>query len=201
MSRNLYGIMIKYPEPGRVKTRLAEGIGDQRAAEIYRQIVEMIMSKTEPHDQKYERIVLYDPPERLPDFRQWLPGNHLLLQQGADVGKRMHNATIDLFDRGADRAVLTGADIPALDSGIISCAFDALDHADIVIGPAADGGYYLIGMKRPHKELFEGIAWSTETVYEQTTGKISKMRLTFVCTAMLSDIDRAEDLRNHPCIP
>ena len=246
MSRNLYGLMIKYPEPGKVKTRLAKEIGNSRAAEIYRQLAEQILKQTdlvsfshhpvhcptlkkggwgdliensrnreisptpslpkrgtsencsrdETTPAAYNRIVLYDPPERLHDFKQWLPGNHLILQQGNDIGERMDNAIRELLALGAEKAVLTGADIPALNSAIISGAFAALDHADIVIGPAADGGYYLIGMKEPHPEIFSNIPWSTKRVYETTASRIRQLQLSVDHTVMLSDIDRVEDLKN-----
>lgn len=197
MNRNLYGLMIKYPEPGRVKTRLAKEIGNSRAAEIYRQVVDLIVTNTAPANQGYERIVLYDPWERLHDFEQWLPGNHLILQQGKDIGKRMDNAIRELLALGAEKAVLTGADIPALNSAVIFGAFAALDHADIVIGPAADGGYYLIGMKEPHPEIFSNIPWSTKRVFETTVCRIRQLQLSVNHTVTLADIDRVEDLTNQ----
>jgi len=198
MNRNLYGIMIKYPEPGKVKTRLAKDIGNSRAAEIYRHVAEAVMTNTAPVDQGYDRIVFYDPLERLHDFKQWLPGNHFIVQQGDDVGERMDRAIRELMARGAGKAVLTGGDIPALNSTIISGAFAALNHADIVIGPAADGGYYLIGMNEPHGEIFRSIPWSTERVFERTIKTIEELHLTVAGMPVLSDIDRVEDLPNRP---
>jgi len=193
MNRNLYGIMLKYPEPGRVKTRLAKEMGDHRAAEIYRQIAEVILTNTTPADQEYDRIVLYDPQERHHDFEQWLPGNNLGLQQGDDIGERMDNAIRELLERGAEKAVLTGADIPALDAAIIAEAFQALDHADIVIGPAADGGYYLIGMKERHPAVFKGMLWSTKTVLDETVKAIRRLSLSYAYVTTLSDLDTPDD--------
>jgi len=249
MSRNLYGLMIKYPEPGRVKTRLARDIGNSRAAEICRQLAVQILKQTDPVSFRrhpvqcptlkkggwgdlnenslcreisptpslpkrgisencsrgeatpvaYRRIIFYDPPERLHDFELWLPGNQFILQQGDDVGERMDNAIRELLACGAEKAVLTGADIPDLSAEIISDAFALLDDAEIVIGPAKDGGYYLIGMKEPHGEIFRGIPWSTERVFEQTVCKIKELQLRVNYTITLSDIDRFEDLRNNSC--
>jgi len=193
MRKNLYGIMIKYPEPGNVKTRLAKDVGNNRAAEIYRQVTDLIMTNTAPADQGYDRIVLYDPPERFHDFEQWLPENHLILQQGNDVGERMDNAITELLAHGAEKVVLTGADIPALNSAIIAKAFATLDHADIVIGPAADGGYYLIGMKEPHGEIFYGIPWSSGEVLKQTVRVIEGQKLQYQSLITLSDLDTASD--------
>lgn len=185
--------MIKYPEPGKVKTRLAKDIGNCRAAEIYRCVAEQIIKNTAPADQGYERVVFYDPLERLHDFEQWLPGNHLIPQQGSDVGERMDFAIRALLDRGAEKAVLTGADIPGLNSTIISGAFAALDHADIVIGPAVDGGYYLIGMKGPHEEIFRSMPWSTPRVYKDTVSILEQLHLSCRCIETLSDLDTTED--------
>lgn len=193
MNRNLYGLMIKYPEPGKVKTRLAKDIGDVKAAEIYRQIAEMILTNTTPTDQGYDRIVLYDPLERLHDFEQWLGHEQFVSQQGDDVGERMDNAIRELLARGAEKAVLTGADIPELNAKILSEAFAALDDADIVIGPAEDGGYYLIGMKEPHGELFRGIPWSTPRVHTETVLIIEQLHLRYRYVKTLSDLDTPED--------
>jgi len=201
MNRNMYGIMIKYPEPGRVKTRLAKDIGDSRAAAVYRQVVELIMTNTSPSGQEYGRVVLYDPSERLSDFEQWLPGHDFMLQLGHDVGERMDNAIRDLLAQGAEKVVLTGADIPALNAAIITRAFAALDHADVVIGPAADGGYYLIGMKEPHREIFQSIPWSTEKVFEVTVSRIRASELSCSQIVTLFDIDRVEDLGDHSSSP
>jgi uncharacterized protein len=193
MNRNLYGIMLKYPEPGKVKTRLAKYLGDEKAAEIYRVMAERILKNTETTDHEYVRIVFCDPAERLENFVSWLPDEQLILQQGNDVGERMDNAIRDILAMGAAKAVLTGADIPALNSAIISGAFAALDHADIVIGPAADGGYYLIGMKEPHGEIFRGIPWSTATVLNETVRAIRRLKLGHAYAATLSDLDTPED--------
>ncbi|MBI5075931.1 MAG: TIGR04282 family arsenosugar biosynthesis glycosyltransferase [Nitrospirae bacterium] len=195
MNRNLYGIMIKYPEPGRVKTRLAKDLGSEEAAEIYRRVTEQIMKNTAPAGQDYRRAVFYDPPERQEDFRSWFEHEELVPQQGNDVGQRMDNAIRQLLSLGAEKAVLTGTDIPGLNSTIITQAFAALDNADIVIGPAEDGGYYLIGMKEPHGELFRDIPWSTVQVYEQTLRAIEDGKLRCQSLITLSDLDIVSDYR------
>jgi len=185
--------MIKYPEPGKVKTRLAKEIGDEEAADVCRQIAERIMKNT-LHTREYERMVFYDPAERLRDFEAWVPGEQLILQCGNGVGERMDNAIRDLLKTGAEKAVLTGADIPELSAEIIIRAFAALDDADVVIGPAGDGGYYLIGMKTPHPEIFRNIPWSTEKVYQKTVDNMNRMGLSYRTVTTLSDLDRKEDL-------
>jgi len=217
---NLYGIMIKYPEPGKVKTRLAKDVGHEKAAEVYKHLVDKVMKNTRPSfigspfikrpplpkrgipdiplgaqycEMMYERIIFYDPPERLTDFEAWFSGERFIQQRGTDVGERMDNVVSDLLNRGAKKAVITGADIPNLSNKIIEIAFRELDHADIVIGPAKDGGYYLIGMKSPHAEIFKNIPWSTGRVFEETMKIIEKLQLTCKTIITLSDLDTEDD--------
>jgi len=190
--------MIKYPEPGKVKTRLAKDVGSRKAAEIYRHVVACIMKRTRPSSVEFERVVLYDPPELLSDFETWLPGERYIAQRGHTIGERMDNAIRDLLEMGAEKTVITGADIPDLKSRIIMQAFSALRDADIVIGPAQDGGYYLIGMKSPHPELFQNIPWSTEKVLEETLCKLRRLGLRLNLIETLSDVDAKEDLHNVP---
>jgi rSAM/selenodomain-associated transferase 1 len=190
---NLYGIMIKYPEPGRVKTRLAKDIGVDAAAVVCRQLAERVMENTLPLSDEVSRVIFYDPPGRLRDFEAWFPDGHFVAQRGNDVGERMDNAIRDLLSQGAEKAVITGADIPDLNAEIIIQAFAALDHADIVIGPARDGGYYLIGMKSPHPEIFRNIPWSTGKVYQESVGIMNQMGLIYRTVTTLSDLDTIED--------
>jgi len=196
MNKNLFGIFIKYPEPGKVKTRLAKDIGNKKAADICRQVAELILKNTMPFNHAYDRIVFYDPAARQKDFTAWLPEEQFVLQQGSDVGARMDNAVRVLLDRGAEKVVLTGADIPDLSGRIIESAFQELTRADIVIGPARDGGYYLIGMKSPHPEIFRNIPWSTPRVLEDTLMELRRLRLSVTLIERLSDMDTVEDLQH-----
>lgn len=186
--------MMKYPEAGRVKTRLARNIGAQNAAQISKQMAEKVLSSTVTTDYEYRRIIFIDPVERESDFRNWLPGEQFVGQQGCNLGERMDNVIRYLFGRGAEKAVITGADIPKLNKDIILQAFKELDYADVVIGPAIDGGYYLIGMKRPFPELFQGIPWSTEDVFSETVRIINSLCKSYRIVPALSDIDTIEDL-------
>ena len=190
---NLYGIMIKYPEPGKVKTRLAKDVGHDKAAAIYRSLVEKVMHGTKPSDADFDRVVFCDPPDKINAFVSWFPGEQLIPQRGNDVGERMDNVIRDLLGMGAKKTVITGADIPDLNSAIIREAFAALEHADIVIGPARDGGYYLIGMKSPHPEIFQDIPWSTGSVLKETMRIIERLQLRCARITMLSDLDTEND--------
>lgn len=188
--------MIKYPELGRVKTRLAVDIGAEKAALICRKITQRVMNQTMPDAGKYERFVFYDPPERIRDFLLWLPNEKFIAQTGSDVGARMDNAIRYLLENGAKKAVITGADIPELSSKIIIEAFEMLGKADVVVGPAHDGGYYLIGMKSTMPELFRNIPWSTKEVFLETVRVLENSGKSYGVLPMLSDLDTIEDLGN-----
>ena len=188
--------MIKYPEPGRVKTRLAGDIGAEKAALICRKMTERVMKQTIPVAGEYDRFVFYDPQERVRDFVSWLPHEKFVAQTGSDVGERMDNAIRYLLENGAKKAVITGADIPELTSGIVIQAFEMLDHADVVVGPALDGGYYLIGMKSPMPELFRNIPWSTGDVFQKTVRTLKHSGKSYGVLPVLSDLDTIEDLGN-----
>ena len=187
--------MIKYPDPGRVKTRLAGDIGVRKAAMICRQIAERLIEQTiPPVAGEYDRFVFYDPPERMQDFVSWLPHEKFIAQSGSDVGERMNNAIRHLLENGAKKAVITGADIPDLTSRIIIQAFEMLDLADVVVGPAHDGGYYLIGTKSPIPEMFSNIPWSTGDVFSETVRAIKHSGKSYGVLPVLSDLDTIEDL-------
>ncbi len=194
MNKNLYGLLAKYPDAGKVKTRLASDVGAEGAAEIYRMIAERVFVNTSPAGADFDRVIFYSPPQAKSRFEKWLPAVKLILQKGRDIGEIMQNAIEDLFSSGAARVVLTGADIPDMDTDVIEDAFSRLEDADIVIGPAEDGGYYLIGMKALHPEIFRGISWSTEKVFEETVRIIERVRLSYSTVRTLSDVDRKEDI-------
>jgi len=192
---NILGVCAKYPEPGRVKTRLARDIGDAGAMRVYKTIAEMVLRKTAPDKGDYRRILFYSPSAMKGRFEEWLPGERLLPQRGRDIGEKMKNALMDLLTRGAEKAAVVGVDLPDLDRDIIKQSFLELDSADIVIGPALDGGYYLIGMKMLFPELFRGIPWSSDKVFEETIETIHKLKLNCSILGPLSDVDTVEDLR------
>lgn len=192
--KNVFGLFVKFPEPGKVKTRIAKDTGFDYAAGAYRRIAEEVLLETLPGDGEYKRIIFYSPRNMERHFRSWLPGEILVAQEGRDVGERMGNAMKALFCEGALKVVITGIDIPELDREVVKDAFKKLDSADVVIGPAVDGGYYLIGMKSLHPEIFRDISWSTEKVFRQTVSVIDTLKLRYETLITLSDVDTLEDL-------
>jgi uncharacterized protein len=200
--KNILGLTLKYPEVGLVKTRLARDIGDHAACEIYRTMAEKIFAETSPDAGSYERMIFYSPASSEQKVSNWLPGVRVAPQRGADIGEIMDNAFCDMFEAGAQRAVVTGVDIPGLNSRIVNLAFQELGHADVVVGPATDGGYYLIGMRSRMPDIFRDIHWSTSKVFRETMLVIGSRKLRVRTVAAMSDVDTLDDLRRatalHP---
>jgi rSAM/selenodomain-associated transferase 2 len=115
-------------------------------------------------------------------------------QTGDNLGERMHNSFVEAFEHGAERVILAGTDCPAISAEIFERAFHAVNRNDVVLGPASDGGYYLIGMKRPIPQIFAGISWGAEDVLRQTTQVADKLGLQLALIDLLSDVDRPNDL-------
>jgi uncharacterized protein len=185
-------IFVKNAEPGKVKTRLAKSVGNHAALSVYHKLLEI--TECEVHPVKAEKVVAYSgyiaegdyfPAER---YRK-------VIQQGDNLGERMQNAFEHSFRDGSQKVLLIGSDCPELKTKHLSEAFDKLDQSDVVLGPARDGGYYLIGLKKCYAELFRGIKWSTQQVLKQTMDKIRSLNLTCELLEELADIDTLEDLR------
>jgi rSAM/selenodomain-associated transferase 1 len=193
--KNLLGLLVKFPEPGRVKTRIAKDSGRMYAAAAYKRIAEKVFQNTVAEAGEFERIIFYAPANRGREFMSWIPGGRVVPQRGRGIGERMANALKELFSRGASKAIIAGVDIPELGVHVIKDALRKLDAADIVLGPAADGGYYLIGMKSLHEELFRNISWSTERVFRQTVSVADAIKLRYETVITLSDVDTIEDLK------
>jgi rSAM/selenodomain-associated transferase 1 len=192
--KRIYGVALKFPAPGRVKVRLARDIGGEAAAKLYGILAQRLLWRTLPAKNVYERIIFFSPAEMRERFEEWIPGERFFPQRGDDLGEIMSNAFEEMFMLGAEKAVLTGTDIPGLHRGIIEQAFAGLDNSDVVIGPAKDGGYYLIGMKAQNPGLFCGPSWGTETVHEKTLSLADALGLSVGTVETLSDLDTYEDL-------
>lgn len=186
---------MKEPRPGAVKTRLAEGIGAEAAAGVSRALAERVLEATTPVPGEYERLVFFDPPEARRALREWLPGVSLRAQARGELGERLAEAFARAFGRGASRVAIVGSDVPGIARETVLRAFEALGAADVVLGPAEDGGYYLIALRSPHPELVRGIDWSTPAVLRQTLERASASGLSVRQFEPLRDVDTLEDLR------
>ncbi|MFQ5863091.1 MAG: TIGR04282 family arsenosugar biosynthesis glycosyltransferase [Candidatus Brocadiales bacterium] len=193
-AKDVLMIFVKYPEPGKVKTRLAKTLGGEIAVELYRLMAEDIIRRLKGC-RRYKIIIFFDPPHRASDMKDWL-GNDLcyIQQSGQDLGERLTNAFGVAFDSGARRAVVIGTDCLGITQGTVSKTLQCLDEKDVVIGPAEDGGYYLLGLSQYIPELFHSIDWSTNKVFHQTIEKAKRLSLSSTVLEPLRDVDEPSDL-------
>lgn len=193
-------VFAKLPEPGKVKTRLAKDLGDQKAAEIYSVIARDIISRVSSSE-KYTTAIFYDPPDKKNEIISWLEdiapveSHNYFEQEGNILGERISYAFEKVFSGGADRAVIIGTDCSEVSAEMIEDTFEELRGYDTVIGPAQDGGYYLLGLSRYDPLIFQDIEWSTERVFEQTLRRVQEQGLNCKILKTLSDIDNIEDLK------
>lgn len=192
-TRAMVLVFAKAPRPGSVKTRLARSIGDAAAARVYRRMGRWVIDQLA--GVQAEVTVCYDPPGARDEVRTWLGDGpaHYWAQPDGNLGRRMAHMCDRAF-KVSDRVAVIGTDAPSVDAGTVNRALAALDTADIVLGPAADGGYYLIGLRAHRPPLFTGMSWSTDTVLRDTEARASESgaRVTFL--EVQSDIDTADDL-------
>lgn len=182
-------IFAKNPVVGKVKTRLAAEIGDEKAFEVYNKLLRLTYINTKDIDCK--KFIFYT---GFADKQLFDSSYEIKIQSEGDLGIKMKNAFKEIFKSGYDNILLVGTDCPGLNSNIILRAFGSLDNSDVVIGPANDGGYYLIGMKDVNDFLFEDIKWSTNYVLEDSLSKTIKMNLKYNLLETLTDVDTYEDL-------
>lgn len=193
MLENVLIIFMKYPEPGLVKTRLAKDIGKQKASLLYRLFVEAVLKGTQ--DRRFARIIFYWPPEKKIQIRNWIGSDlEIYPQKGVDLGERLSHAFKFAFEKRAKRVIAIGTDCPTLESRVIVEAFRRLKDSSCVLGPALDGGYYLVGLSSFYPELFKGIPWGQNTVLEKTKDKIKNSGLKFSILKPYPDIDSLADL-------
>jgi rSAM/selenodomain-associated transferase 2/rSAM/selenodomain-associated transferase 1 len=189
-------VFTRYPESGTTKTRLIRTLGAGGAAELHRRMSQNAVARAKEalkHRPLAIEIRFDGGNKRL--MKGWLGrGVELSKQTGDDLGERMYNCFVEAFENGFERAVLAGTDCPAISADIFDRAFQALDRSDVVLGPASDGGYYLVGMKRAIPQLFAGITWGASDVLQQTTRVADKLGLQVGLIDLLNDVDRADDL-------
>lgn len=189
-------VFARVPEPGRVKTRLAATIGDDAACEVYRAMGAHIVSAlTRDEARPYDVRVSFTPREGEGAMRAWLPSaDSYGAQVEGDLGVRMAHEVSRAFGEGWSAVVLVGTDCLAVDGARVRESLDALTRGcDAVIGPAHDGGYYLLAMSR-ELPVFEGVPWSTEVVAEVTRARLRGAGVRWSELAVERDVDTAEDL-------
>ena len=182
--------MTKYPEPGQTKTRLIQALGAGGAAKLHRRLG-IHTAKTVG---SFNPEIHYSGGD-LDLMHNWLGDFKYVSQSDGDLGDRMKQAFQSGFDQGCDRIVMIGTDCPAIDVALIDRAFLALNQTDVVFGPAVDGGYYLIGLRKQILELFSNITWSTSSVLQDSLAIVNDLNLSYELLEILPDIDRPEDLQ------
>lgn len=187
-------VFAKAPVPGRVKTRLIPALGPEGAARLYRRMVEHALGSAAAAG--LGTVELWCAPDDTDPFLRACAGRHgapLRVQRGRDLGERMADALATALESGA-RAVLVGSDCPALDARRLAEAFRALEEVEAVFNPAEDGGYMLVGLRRPLPEAFRDIPWSGPEVMERTRERLRALGVGWRELPALWDVDRPEDL-------
>ena len=184
-------IFVKNPVKGRVKTRLAEDIGEEQALNVYHKL--LLYTREITKMLNADKVVYYS--ESIDNNDLWDNMNFgKRLQQGSDLGERMQNAIAEAFAEGKQRVIIIGSDCIELETYMIKEAFAVLESNDVVLGPARDGGYYLLGMKKFFPTLFEDKEWSTPDLLMDTILDLKKMNSRYYLLKTLNDIDTAADL-------
>lgn len=185
-------IFTRNPELGQCKTRLAKTIGDEAALKIYTYLLKHTAMVSEPV--KADKYVFYSESIKKNDiwndafFRK-------KLQHGTDLGSKMEQAFSELFGLGYENIMIIGSDLLDLNQHHIETAFGELNLHDVVIGPSKDGGYYLLGMKRIHENIFKNKSWGTESVLKDTLNDLQNIDVEIL--EELNDIDTFEDLKHY----
>lgn len=185
-------IFTRNPELGKCKTRLAKTIGDENALEVYKFLLNHTASIAKKV--KADRYLFYS--EKIIREDLWEPGVfRKKLQKGDDLGQRMQNAFAELFEMGYEKIAIIGSDLLDLNAELVNDAFTNLDFNDVVIGPAMDGGYYLLGMKNLYHQPFENKDWGTSNVLNDTLKDFQNTKLHLL--KELNDIDTFEDMQHY----
>jgi uncharacterized protein len=189
-------VFLKYPRAGQVKTRLARDVGTEKALSVYRRLLDYTFSVTDQLDAKqFTTFAVGDPRHSIPDYERLLEKHHcrIDLQKGNDLGERLKNA-FEISFAEAERTIVIGTDCADLKTTHLIDANRALEKCDVAIGPAFDGGYYLLGTNQFLPDLFEEIPWSTERVFDLTKAKALNLGKKVHILERLVDIDTVEEV-------
>lgn len=191
-------LMSRAPIPGKTKTRLHSHLKPEECAELHRAFLKDISNKLENIKQQYQTLDLFlsYTPEGSEDLFTDLISDsfNLIIQDGKDLGERMYNSIIEAYNKTDEPVIITGSDLPSLPAEIITEAVAALKEKDIVIGPAVDGGYYLIGMQKPHPSLFTYNEWGSDSVLIKTLKSASEDNLKIHFLPEWYDVDTFNEL-------
>ncbi|MEJ2278029.1 MAG: TIGR04282 family arsenosugar biosynthesis glycosyltransferase [Candidatus Lokiarchaeota archaeon] len=192
MNKKASIILIRNPILGKIKTRLAKDIGEENTLKVYRILLDYTKSVVTKVD--CARLLFYS--EFIDTNDIWEPNLFIkYVQIGSNLGERMSNA-FKIALKDYEEVIIIGSDCYELRPEILTLAFDQLKSHDIVLGPAKDGGYYLLGLKKFYPQLFENKEWSTSTVFMDTLNDVKRLDLSIFLLPTLSDIDNVYDLKD-----
>lgn len=191
MTKQALIIFVRKPEKGKVKTRLAASLGNEAALLIYQKLLQHTLEITEKADA--DKIVFYAGEIEYDDI--WQRERYSKKAQAdGDLGHRMNHAFEIVLNMGYNSICIVGSDCYELTTQIINDAFLALEKSNVAIGPAHDGGYYLLGMKQLYSSLFQNKKWSTNSVLKDTLTAAQQIGLTVTQLPTLHDVDKADDV-------
>ncbi len=191
---------MKAPRLGEVKTRFQPELSPGTSLELYHAMGKDLVNHFSLSDY-FDLFIQYSPETAEGKMRSWL-GSHLhyIPQRGANLGEKLQRAFLEAFNRHHQKVCIMGSDLPTLQQNDILNSFVKLESADVVLGPATDGGYYLVALKQSHPEIFHDIDWSTELVFQQTLTKAQQQKLSVMQLEMREDVDTYQEvvaLWNH----
>ena len=183
--------LLKAPRPGLVKTRLAAEVGPERALSLYRLMAERTAAAV--REAGWPGTIWYDPPEAEEEMRRWLGAEWTYeAQPPGDLGTRLARA---VAAEPGQCPVLLGGDCPGLSGDLLREAAALLERYRVVVGPAEDGGYYLLGGRVPLPDLFTGMPWSTDRLFQETRRRLELMGVVWAALPRLRDVDTGADAR------
>ncbi|MCA9732014.1 TIGR04282 family arsenosugar biosynthesis glycosyltransferase [candidate division KSB1 bacterium] len=200
LTQNSHQVLVvyaKYPQKGKVKTRLAESIGEEIATEVYSYFVHHIVKTHSQNNYLYDLAIAVSPADKITSFANRFTGAQLYIPQfdSDNLGNRLADSIQQIFAMAYRKVVIIGTDSPALRNEVITQAFVNLDATDVVLGPSIDGGYYLMGMKKPNIKLFQSIRWSTAYTLRDTIAAVKQESLKYTLLEEHFDVDDINDLK------
>lgn len=189
-------IFTRYPQAGRTKTRLIPLLGAEGAADLQRRMTEQLLAHLRSLPADRPRITIHYQGGGAAAMARWLGGFAYARQVGGTLGERLDHAFAAAFAAGGRRVVAVGSDCPELKATTILAAFRGLAEREVVLGPATDGGYYLIGLRQPVAGLFADMPWGSGQLLARTVAVATALHLSLQLLEPLSDVDRPEDLHH-----
>ena len=185
-------IFAKFPEPGKVKKKIGQVIGMENSAKLCTAFINDLIEENSEKD--YDIYLSFIGHEYKEQYRTMFPNAILYVQRGTNMSENVQSAFEDLLD-DYEKVALIGCDVPQLSSETVIKAFNALETHDVVLGPAEDGGYYLVALKKPH-DIFKGMPWGKPNLLEEQMNMLKEKKLAFVRLHKMPDVDTIDELKS-----